>query len=247
MRRESTEERQEVKLYSCTVCSNNYGSSRQLKVHEKTHAAAGPSTNHEDVNMKPFVCEECNKSFAAKGLLMQHKRTHGERRFECSSCHMGFKFAHHLKTHMNIHSGTRPYSCSECDRRFTQIHVVRNHMLKEHGKMPYTCTACGTDFPNLQTFKQHETCCPNMDEPPVIVDPSFGQAEDDEDVADSPVIVNLAVQSGVYEPPDQSPLDQSKDQGPEEASEPRQDTEESRDQSLSEITIKNETIETKEN
>ena len=84
-----------------------------------------------------------------------------------------------------------------------------------------------------------------MDEPPVIVDPTFGQAEDDEDVAESPMIVNLAVQSEMerYE----SPSDQSKDQGPEEESEPLQDKEESRDQRLSEITIKHETIETKEN
>lgn len=55
------------------------------------------------------VCKVCQKTFANVYRLQRHMISHNEssdlRKFKCPTCAKAFKFKHHLKEHIRIHSG----------------------------------------------------------------------------------------------------------------------------------------------
>uniref|UniRef100_A0A0N5AVX0 Zinc finger E-box-binding homeobox protein zag-1 n=1 Tax=Syphacia muris TaxID=451379 RepID=A0A0N5AVX0_9BILA len=50
------------------------------------------------------------------------------RKFKCSECPKAFKFKHHLKEHIRIHSGEKPFQCSHCQKRFSHSGSYSSHM-----------------------------------------------------------------------------------------------------------------------
>lgn len=50
------------------------------------------------------------------------------RRFKCDQCGKAFKFKHHLKEHIRIHSGEKPFECSNCGKRFSHSGSYSSHM-----------------------------------------------------------------------------------------------------------------------
>ena len=56
-----------------------------------------------------FSLQICQKTFANVYRLQRHMLTHEEstelRKFKCPECAKAFKFKHHLKEHIRIHSG----------------------------------------------------------------------------------------------------------------------------------------------
>uniref|UniRef100_A0A9J2PTV6 Homeobox domain-containing protein n=1 Tax=Ascaris lumbricoides TaxID=6252 RepID=A0A9J2PTV6_ASCLU len=68
------------------------------------------------------------------------------RKFKCSECPKAFKFKHHLKEHIRIHSGEKPFQCPHCQKRFSHSGSYSSHMSSKK------CTAAAQASSNVAAF-----------------------------------------------------------------------------------------------
>ncbi|XP_059093889.1 zinc finger E-box-binding homeobox protein zag-1-like isoform X2 [Tigriopus californicus] len=128
----------------CPKCSKPYHSINSLRDHLRDEHKIDPSDLPDvlmgisTVGKEPndsgdlVDCKVCQKQFANVYRLQRHMISHDEsvglRRFKCNDCGKAFKFKHHLKEHVRIHTGDKPFECKHCGKRFSHSGSYSSHM-----------------------------------------------------------------------------------------------------------------------
>ncbi|XP_055997549.1 zinc finger E-box-binding homeobox 2-like isoform X4 [Ostrea edulis] len=106
--------------FQCPKCEETFNQKSHLDKHLALHSPTSQS------------CKVCNKTFANVYRLQRHMISHDEstdlRKFKCPECGKAFKFKHHLKEHIRIHSGEKPFECPNCHKRFSHSGSYSSHM-----------------------------------------------------------------------------------------------------------------------
>ncbi|XP_054607236.2 zinc finger E-box-binding homeobox 2a isoform X1 [Nothobranchius furzeri] len=122
-----------AQLLTCPYCHRGYKRLTSLKEHIKYR--------HEGMDER-LSCLLCSESFTHRAQLERHMTSHrstmdqllmlsegtANRKFKCSECGKAFKYKHHLKEHLRIHSGEKPYECSNCKKRFSHSGSYSSHI-----------------------------------------------------------------------------------------------------------------------
>nr|XP_057938940.1 zinc finger E-box-binding homeobox 2-like [Doryrhamphus excisus] len=118
-------------LLMCPFCERGYKRVAPLKEHIRFRHRKGAEL---------FTCRVCADTFSEHAELQRHMTAHqpiqeqilndgnGNRKFKCSECGKAFKYKHHLKEHLRIHSGEKPYECSNCKKRFSHSGSYSSHI-----------------------------------------------------------------------------------------------------------------------
>ncbi|KAM8868556.1 zinc finger E-box-binding homeobox protein zag-1 isoform 1-T1 [Synchiropus picturatus] len=90
-----------------------------------------------------MVCPLCGYTVTHRAQMERHLALHNQvqekstisldpgmesRKFKCLQCGKAFKYKHHLKEHLRIHSGEKPYECANCKKRFSHSGSYSSHL-----------------------------------------------------------------------------------------------------------------------
>uniref|UniRef100_UPI0037E837B1 zinc finger E-box-binding homeobox 2-like n=1 Tax=Semicossyphus pulcher TaxID=241346 RepID=UPI0037E837B1 len=119
---------------ACPFCHRMYQRGASLRDHIKY------CQDREGVHM---ACPLCGYTATHRAQMERHLALHNQvqdksaicldqametRKFKCLQCGKAFKYKHHLKEHLRIHSGEKPYECSNCKKRFSHSGSYSSHL-----------------------------------------------------------------------------------------------------------------------
>ncbi|XP_053088142.1 zinc finger E-box-binding homeobox 2 isoform X1 [Pangasianodon hypophthalmus] len=123
----------ETEMQVCPFCQRSYQRGTYLREHMKLcQEREGGHT----------VCPLCGYNTPYRAQMERHMALHAQvkeknsvsdpnmenRKFKCTQCGKAFKYKHHLKEHLRIHSGEKPYECSNCKKRFSHSGSYSSHL-----------------------------------------------------------------------------------------------------------------------
>ncbi|XP_068598147.1 zinc finger E-box-binding homeobox 2-like [Brachionichthys hirsutus] len=115
---------------TCPVCHRMYEQGASLRDHVR-YCQEGEGS--------PVSCPFCGYTATHRAQMDRHLALHNQtaitldqavesRKFKCLQCGKAFKYKHHLKEHLRIHSGEKPYECSNCKKRFSHSGSYSSHL-----------------------------------------------------------------------------------------------------------------------
>ncbi|XP_019716610.1 zinc finger E-box-binding homeobox 2 isoform X2 [Hippocampus comes] len=122
------------RLPACPFCHKTYQHGASLRDHIKYC---------QERDRGHTVCPFCGYTAPHRAQLEQHLALHHQvqdksaipldpgmetRKFKCLQCGKAFKYKHHLKEHLRIHSGEKPYECANCKKRFSHSGSYSSHL-----------------------------------------------------------------------------------------------------------------------
>ncbi|XP_034023449.1 zinc finger E-box-binding homeobox 2-like [Thalassophryne amazonica] len=135
IRRRSPERADAVRMQqACPFCRRTYQRGASLRDHIKYC---------QERDGGHMVCPLCGYTATHRAQMEQHLEFHNQvqdkstitydqgmesRKFKCLQCGKAFKYKHHLKEHLRIHSGEKPYECSNCKKRFSHSGSYSSHL-----------------------------------------------------------------------------------------------------------------------
>lgn len=105
----------DLKPYSCSMCSKAFRYSSYLKTHMKQHT-------------ERYFCSLCGYKSTSSSNLKVHMRTHtGEKPFSCPVCDKKYTNKASMQSHMSVHAAERKYSCDVCKKSFAWYTELKYH------------------------------------------------------------------------------------------------------------------------
>ncbi|KAJ8400777.1 hypothetical protein AAFF_G00391310 [Aldrovandia affinis] len=120
-------------MLACPLCQRTYRCDASLREHVRFC--------HERDAGNP-ICPLCGYVATHRAQMERHMVMHNQaqgkhplydhamenRKFKCLQCGKAFKYKHHLKEHLRIHSGEKPYECANCKKRFSHSGSYSSHL-----------------------------------------------------------------------------------------------------------------------
>ncbi|KAI1899965.1 hypothetical protein AGOR_G00067360 [Albula goreensis] len=120
-------------LLSCPFCQRSYR--RDAALREHIRFCHERDSGH-------LICPLCGYMASHRAQMERHALMHTQaqnkhpaydhamenRKFKCLQCGKAFKYKHHLKEHLRIHSGEKPYECTNCKKRFSHSGSYSSHL-----------------------------------------------------------------------------------------------------------------------
>ena len=76
------------------------------------------------------------------GTLKLNPKSAQPKKYRCTFCSYSSNNSHHLREHLNTHTGERPFKCKACNVSYTSKSTLRRHILKHDNLKLYKCDLC---------------------------------------------------------------------------------------------------------
>lgn len=133
--------------YTCLICSKDFTTKWNLKLHKWTHAAR---------TSKPFRCDQCNGAFIRETDYVAHMNSHKSvRPYTCNYCGAQFIRKYNCQRHVKEHEKGKSFSCQVCGKSFHRSYYLKDHMRVHSGLRPYSCHICGKTSTTKSNHNKH--------------------------------------------------------------------------------------------
>ncbi|XP_015241212.1 PREDICTED: zinc finger protein 91-like isoform X1 [Cyprinodon variegatus] len=170
-------EKDNEKLYFCTLCSLSFTEKSELHLHMKDHVQT--SLEHSDAGnpgatkQRVYECSDCGKSYTVIGHFLNHQRSHKQpsksvfhdlehlkkKSFQCESCGRSYSRSSALDAHRRCHEEklvkSKNRSSGEIVQAVEPEATLSENPTVEDNENLFRCL-CGKAFSNMMRLKTHQ-------------------------------------------------------------------------------------------
>lgn len=116
---------------------NECGNEDRVCVIEEIELNIDSNDMNEDISTDARFNGNISMEKSSKKLQAKQQKLH-----KCQQCCYSTSYKHHLRRHIQTHSGQKPFTCETCAKSFTDRSVLNRHR-KIH---QFNCSKCGCKF-----------------------------------------------------------------------------------------------------